>query len=56
MAHGSVPRVPQSSGDHQSSSFKLPPVQDYLRNKAVLQGLVTLPNKVGMKKVRTWHV
>nr|XP_041571219.1 uncharacterized protein LOC121469747 isoform X2 [Taeniopygia guttata] len=45
IVHGSVPRVPQSSGDHQSSSFKLPPIQDSLRNKAFLQGLVTLPNK-----------
>ncbi|XP_053817648.1 glutamine-rich protein 2-like isoform X1 [Vidua chalybeata] len=45
VAHGSVPGVPPSSGDHQSSSFKLPPTQGSLRNKAFLQGLVTLPNK-----------
>nr|XP_041576003.1 uncharacterized protein LOC121470918 [Taeniopygia guttata] len=45
IVHGSVPRVPQSSGDRQSSSFKLPPIQDSLRNKAFPQGLVTLPNK-----------
>ncbi|XP_068066264.1 glutamine-rich protein 2-like [Anomalospiza imberbis] len=45
VAHGSDPRVPQSSGDHQSSSFKLPPIQDCPRNKAFLQGLVALPSK-----------
>ncbi|XP_068066283.1 glutamine-rich protein 2-like isoform X4 [Anomalospiza imberbis] len=52
VAHGSDPRVPQSSGDHESSSFKLPPIQDCPRNKAFLQGLVALPSKVGMKKPR----
>nr|XP_041576019.1 glutamine-rich protein 2-like [Taeniopygia guttata] len=45
VAHGSVPRVPQRSGDRQSSSFKLPPIQHSLRNKAFPQGPVTLPNK-----------
>ena len=56
MVRGGDSHVPQSSGDHQSSSFKLPPIQDSLRNKAFLQGLVTLPSKVGMMKVGTWHV
>ncbi|XP_038014376.1 glutamine-rich protein 2-like [Motacilla alba alba] len=45
VVRGGGSHVPQSSGDHQSSSFKLPPIQDCLRNKALLQGLVTLPNK-----------
>ncbi|XP_005056499.1 PREDICTED: uncharacterized protein LOC101811280 [Ficedula albicollis] len=45
MVHGSVPRVPQSHGDHASSSFTEPPTQDSLRSKAALQGLVTLPDK-----------
>ncbi|XP_056363004.1 glutamine-rich protein 2-like [Oenanthe melanoleuca] len=45
VVHGSVPRVPQSHGDHASSSFTEPPTQDSLRSKAALQGLVTLPDK-----------
>ncbi|XP_064251115.1 trichohyalin-like [Passer domesticus] len=46
VVHGGGSHVPQSSGDHQSSSFKLPPVQDSPRTSAFLQGLVTRPNKV----------
>ncbi|XP_064251117.1 polyamine-modulated factor 1-binding protein 1-like [Passer domesticus] len=46
VVRGGGSHVPPSSGNHQSSSFKLPPVQDSPRTSAFLQGLVTRPNKV----------
>ncbi|KAL2297237.1 hypothetical protein Nmel_016533, partial [Mimus melanotis] len=51
VVHGSVPRVLQSHGDHQRSGFTVSPVQDSLRSKAVLQGLVPLPNKPGVTQL-----
>lgn len=53
MVHGSVPRVPQSSGDHQSSSSMMQHIKAPPHRSARLQHLPILPNKVGMVKVGT---
>ncbi|XP_068066927.1 glutamine-rich protein 2-like [Anomalospiza imberbis] len=53
VAHGSDPRVPQSSGDHQSSSSTMQNIKASAHKTAQLQ---RLPNKVGMMKVWTQNV
>ena len=56
MFHGRVPRVPQNSGDHHSSSSAMHNIKPSPYTSAELQHLLVLHNQVGMMKVGTQNV
>ncbi|XP_064251096.1 glutamine-rich protein 2-like [Passer domesticus] len=53
LVNGRVPRVPQSSGDHQSRSSTMQNIKASPYTSAELQRFLVLHNKVGMMKVGT---